>query len=181
VQRDFAAVIPLGVIPNVLVVPPARGFKTLADFVSKAKAKPGAFNFASAGVGTATYLSALRFESAADVRAAHVPFKGGPEAITEVITGRVEFFFAPVGVALPYIRDGKLAALAVNSAKRSAVLPEVPTISEAGIKNAVLDRRIPARYVRRRAKSWTDCTRRSSRRCKNKTSGRSLRRLEWSR
>ena len=68
--------------------------------------------------------------------AVHVPFKGGPEAITEVMTGRVDFFFVPVGVALPYIKDGKLTALAVNGPKRSAALPDVPTISETGIKNA---------------------------------------------
>lgn len=134
--RDFAGVVPLGVIPSVLVVPPVRGFTTVNDFVVAAKARPGALNFASAGVGTATYLSAVRFQSSAGLQAVHVPFKGGPEAITEVITGRIDFFFAPVGVALPHVKDGKLAALVVNSAKRSRALPEVPTTSEAGFTNA---------------------------------------------
>lgn len=134
--RDFAAVIPLGVVPNVLVVPPGLGFKTAGDFVAAAKAKPGALNFASAGIGTATYLSAMQFQSSAGIKAVHVPFKGGPEAMAEVMAGRVDFFFAPVGVALPHVRSGKLTALAVNSAKRSAALPEVPTTSEAGFANA---------------------------------------------
>jgi tripartite-type tricarboxylate transporter receptor subunit TctC len=134
--RDFAGVIPLGIIPSVLVVPPVRGFRTIDDFVVAAKAKPGALNFASAGVGTATYLSAVRFQSSAGVQAVHVPFKGGPEAIAEVITGRIDFFFAPVGVALPHVKEGKLTALVVNSAKRSSALPEVPTTSEAGFSNA---------------------------------------------
>ena len=134
--RDFAGVVSLGVIPSVLVVPPVRGFATVNDFVVAAKARPGALNFASAGVGTATYLSAVRFQSSAGLQAVHVPFKGGPEAITEVITGRIDFFFAPVGVALPYVKDGKLTALVVNSANRSRALPEVPTTSEAGFTNA---------------------------------------------
>jgi tripartite-type tricarboxylate transporter receptor subunit TctC len=115
--RDFAAVIPLGIVPNVLVVSSEKGFKTVGDFVAAAKVKPGAMNFASAGVGTATHLSAMRFQSSAGVQAVHVPFKGGPEAITELMAGRVDFFFAPVGVALPYVKEGKLVALVVNSAE----------------------------------------------------------------
>ncbi len=134
--QDFAAVIPLGIVPNVLVVSSEKGFKTVGDFVAAAKVKPGAMNFASAGVGTATHLSAMRFQSSAGVQAVHVPFKGGPEAITELMAGRVDFFFAPVGVALPYVKEGKLVALVVNSAERSGALPDVPTTSEAGFTNA---------------------------------------------
>jgi tripartite-type tricarboxylate transporter receptor subunit TctC len=134
--RDFSAVLPLGIVPSVLLVSPTAGFKTVADFVAAAKAKPGVLNFGSAGVGTATHLSAMRFQSSAAVEAVHVPFKGGPEIIREIIAGRIDFFFAPVGNALPYVQDGKLAALVVNSAKRSAALPEVPTTSEAGFVNA---------------------------------------------
>jgi tripartite-type tricarboxylate transporter receptor subunit TctC len=134
--RDFAAVIPLGIVPNVLVVSPEKGFKTVREFVAAAKAKPGAMNFASAGVGTATHLSAMRFQSSAGVQAVHVPFKGGPEAITEVMAGRVDFFFAPLGVVLPHVKEGKLVALVVNSAQRSSALPDVPTTSEAGFSNA---------------------------------------------
>jgi tripartite-type tricarboxylate transporter receptor subunit TctC len=104
--------------------------------VTAARAKPGTFNFASAGVGTATHLSATRFQASAGVQAAHVPFKGGPEAIGEVIAGRIDFFLVPVGVALPHVKDGKLAALAVNTAERASALPEVPTLAEAGFANA---------------------------------------------
>jgi tripartite-type tricarboxylate transporter receptor subunit TctC len=134
--RDFAAVVPLGITPFVLVVPPDRGFKTAADFVAAAKAKPGAFNFSSPGVGSASHLSAERFRLSAGVQAVHVPFKGGVEAMTEVIAGRIDFFFVGLGAALPHIRDGKLTALAVNSASRSSALPDVPTIREAGFKDA---------------------------------------------
>jgi tripartite-type tricarboxylate transporter receptor subunit TctC len=106
--RDFAAVIPLGLAPTVLVVSPASGFKTAADFVAAAKAKPGVLNFGSAGVGTATHLSAIRFQSSAGMQAVHVPFKGGPEIMSEIIAGRIDFFMAPVGNALPLVKDGKL-------------------------------------------------------------------------
>jgi tripartite-type tricarboxylate transporter receptor subunit TctC len=134
--RDFIAVAPLGIVPSIVVVPPDRGFKTLADFIAAAKHKPGAMNFASAGVGTATHLGAVRFQLSAGVRAAHVPFKGGPESMGEVIAGRIDYFLAPVGVALSHVKDGKLMALAVNAPKRIAALPEVPTMSEAGLVNA---------------------------------------------
>jgi tripartite-type tricarboxylate transporter receptor subunit TctC len=93
-------------------------------------------NFGSAGIGTATYLSAMRFQSSAGIQAVHVPFKGGPEAMSEIIAGRLDFFFAPVGNALPLVKDGALSALVVNSAKRSAALPEVPTAAESGFVDA---------------------------------------------
>ena len=134
--RDFAAVVPFGITPSVLVVPPARGWKTVGDLVAAAKAKPGALNFSSVGVGTATHLSAERFRVSAGVEAVHVPFKGGAEAMTEVIAGRIDFFFGPVALVLPQIQEGKLAALAVNGAKRSAALPDVPTTLEAGFADA---------------------------------------------
>jgi tripartite-type tricarboxylate transporter receptor subunit TctC len=134
--RDFAAVVPLGITPFVLVVPPARGFKTVRDFVAAAKAKPDAFNFSSPGVGSASHLSAERFRLSAGVQARHVAFKGGAEAMTEVIAGRIDFFFVGLAAALPHIREGKLAALAVNSATRSFALPEVPTIRQAGVNDA---------------------------------------------
>src|SRR5262245_32003184 len=134
--RDFAAVIPLGISPNALVVSPATGFKTVGDLVAAAKARSGALNFSSVGVGTATHLSGERFRLSARVEAVHVPFKGGSEAITEVIAGRIDFFFGPVGLVLPHVREGKLRALVVNGAKRSSALPDVPTTHEAGIPNA---------------------------------------------
>jgi len=134
--RDFAAVIPLGLTPFVLVTPPERGFRTAADLAAAAKAKPGAFNFSSPGVGSASHLSAERFRLSAGIAATHVPFKGGAEAMTEVIAGRIDFAFIALGAALPHIRAGKLVALAVNGEARSPSLPEVPTLRQAGFTDA---------------------------------------------
>lgn len=134
--RDFAAVIPLGLTPFVLVTPPERGFRTAADLAAAAKDKPGAFNFSSPGVGSASHLSAERFRLSAGIAATHVPFKGGAEAMTEVIAGRIDFAFIALGAALPHIRAGKLVALAVNGEARSPSLPEVPTLRQAGFTDA---------------------------------------------
>ncbi len=134
--RDFAAVVPLGVTPFVLVVRPDRGFRTVRDLVAAANAKPGAFNFSSPGVGSASHLSAERFRLSAGVAAVHVPFRGGAEMMTELVAGRIDFAFLALGAALPLIRDGKLAALAVNGATRSSALPDVPTIRQAGFDDA---------------------------------------------
>lgn len=134
--RDFAAVVPLGISPNVLVVSPARGFKTVGDLVAAAKAKPGTLNFSSVGVGSATHLSAERFQSSAGINAVHIPFKGGAEAVSEVIAGRVDFFFGPPALVLPHVRKGNLAALVVNGTGRTPALPDVPTAAEAGFKDA---------------------------------------------
>ena len=134
--RDFSAVIPLALVPNVMVVSTAKGYKTVKDVVDAAKAKPGQLNYASVGVGSATYMSAEKFRSATGIDAVHVPYKGSPEAITETISGRVDYFFAPLVSALPLIKSGKLQALAVSTPKRSAQLPDVPTIAEAGVAKA---------------------------------------------
>jgi tripartite-type tricarboxylate transporter receptor subunit TctC len=134
--RDFAPVVPLGISPSVLVVSPAKGIESAEALVAAAKTRPGALNFSSVGIGTATHLSAERFVSSAAIEAVHVPFKGGAEAMLEVVAGRVDFFFGPVALVLPHIRDGKLRGLAVNGATRSATLPEVPTLREAGYRDA---------------------------------------------
>jgi tripartite-type tricarboxylate transporter receptor subunit TctC len=134
--RDFAAVIPLGTLAGVLVVSPEKGFKTAADLVAAAKAKPGAVTFSSVGVGTATHLGAERFRLSAGIDVLHIPFRGGAEAMSEVMAGRVDFFFGPVGLVLSLVRDGKLTALAVNGSSRSAALPDVPTTLEAGFADA---------------------------------------------
>jgi tripartite-type tricarboxylate transporter receptor subunit TctC len=136
IGRDFTAVAAIGSVPNVLVISPARGIKTLKDFVAAAKAKPRSFSFASLGVGSAVYMSAERFRMSAGYEAVHVPFKGGAEGLTEVMAGRVDYYFCPIATALPFIRDGKLLALAVSSPKRSPLLPDVPTTLEAGFKNS---------------------------------------------
>jgi tripartite-type tricarboxylate transporter receptor subunit TctC len=134
--RDLVPVVPLGVSPLVLVVSPSRGFKTVGDFVAAAKAKPGAFTFSSVGVGTATHMGAERFRVSAGVDATHIPYKGGAEAMLEVVAGRIDFFFGPVGLVLPYVRDGRLVALVVNGSVRSAALPDLPTTQEAGYADA---------------------------------------------
>jgi tripartite-type tricarboxylate transporter receptor subunit TctC len=133
--RDFSAVIPFGTIPNVTVVHPSRGFKTVQDLVVAAKTS-GKFTYGSAGVGSATHWAAERLRLAGGYEAVHVPFKGGPEALTEVMAGRVDFTCMGISAALPLIREGKLVALAVSSATRSAALPEVPTTLEAGLKDS---------------------------------------------
>ncbi|MEA2871941.1 MAG: hypothetical protein QOH67_1917 [Hyphomicrobiales bacterium] len=133
---DFAAVGAIGSVPNVLIVSPEKGLKTLPEFVAAAKAKPGAFNFASVGIGSAVHLSAERFRISAGYEAQHIPFKGGAEALTEVIAGRVEYYFCPIATALPHIREGKLLGLAVSSPKRASALPDVPTTLEAGFADS---------------------------------------------
>jgi tripartite-type tricarboxylate transporter receptor subunit TctC len=134
--KDLTGVTPLAAVPNVLVVSPARGWKSVADLIAAAKAKPGALNYASAGTGSATHMNAEKFKLRAGIDAQHVPFKGTPEAMTDVIGGRDDWFFAPLSPALPLIKDGKLQALAVSSAQRSPALPDVPTTIEAGVPNS---------------------------------------------
>src|SRR4249920_1369047 len=114
----------------------AKGFKSVSGLVRAAMAKPGALNFASAGVGTATHLSAVRFNASAGIESVHVPFKAAPEILSEMIAGRIDYFLAPIAVALPFVRDGKLAALAVNTTARLPAIPNVPTLSETGFLNA---------------------------------------------
>ena len=129
---DFVPVGAIGSLPNVLIIAPSKGIKTLAEFVVAAKAKPGSFNFASLGLGSAVHMSAERFRIAAGYEAVHVPFKGGAEALTEVIAGRVDYYFCPIATALPHIKEGGLLGLAVSSPTRSALLPDVPTTLESG-------------------------------------------------
>jgi len=130
--RDFSGVTPLAALPNVMVTSPDH-FKDVKDLIAQAKAKPGQFNYASAGNGSATHMNAEVFRLAAAVQAQHVPFRGTPEAMTETIAGRIDWFFAPLVSSLSLIKDGKLKALAVGTAKRSNALPQVPTTVEAGV------------------------------------------------
>jgi tripartite-type tricarboxylate transporter receptor subunit TctC len=131
--KDFSAVTPLAIVPNVMVVSPNKGYKSVKDVVAAAKEKPGQLNYASAGLGSATHMSAEKFKLATGIDALHVPYKGSPEAITETMTGRIDYFFAPLVSALPMIKSGKLIPLAVSTPKRSSQLPDVPTLAEAGI------------------------------------------------
>lgn len=133
---DFAGITPLGALPNMLIISPSKGIKTLQELVAAAKAKPGTFNYASVGVGSGTHLSVEKLKLAAGFDAVHVPFRGGPEALTEVIAGRVDFYFCPINTALPHIREGRLIALVTSAASRAPELPDVPTAAEAGYQNA---------------------------------------------
>jgi tripartite-type tricarboxylate transporter receptor subunit TctC len=134
--NDLAAVIALGKNPNVLVVSPEKGWKTIHDMVAAAKSRPGTFNYGSAGVGTATHISAERLRQSAGLQAQHVPYRGGPEAITDVLGGRVDFYYCPISTAIPLIRDGRLLGLAVSTPERASALPEIPTSLEAGFANS---------------------------------------------
>jgi tripartite-type tricarboxylate transporter receptor subunit TctC len=131
--KDFIDIVPLGGQPNVLVVAPSTGIKTVAELVAQAKQKPGQLNFGSAGTGSGTHINGEKFKLAAGIDVMHIPYKGTPEALTDTIAGRVTYFFSPISAALPFVRDGKLVALAVSTAKRSGALPNVPTVAEAGL------------------------------------------------
>ena len=137
--KDFSAITPLGNVPLVLVVAPSKGIKTVQELVARAKAKPGEINYAAAGIGTPPHLAMERFRLAAAFEGQLVPFKGAPEALTEVMTGRVDIYFCPITPALPLIRDGKVLALAVSSSRRASALPDVPTTVEAGVPESDLD------------------------------------------
>jgi tripartite-type tricarboxylate transporter receptor subunit TctC len=130
--RDFAPVIMLGVSPSVLVASPAKGWKSVADLVAAAKTRPGDLNFASAGVGSASHMAAERLRLATNIDVRHVPFRGPVEAFTEVISGRLDFYFLPMAPALPNIKTSKVVALAVSTPTRASLLPDVPTVVEAG-------------------------------------------------
>jgi tripartite-type tricarboxylate transporter receptor subunit TctC len=130
--KDLAGISLLAEQPNILVVAPSKGWKTAGDVVKAAKAEPGKLTYASAGAGSATHMNAEKFRVSAGIDTMHIPYKGTPEALTDTMNGRVDYFFAPVIAALPMVRDNRVTALAVGSAKRASVLPDVPTTEEAG-------------------------------------------------
>jgi len=130
--KDLVGISLLAQQPNVLVAAPSKGWKSAADLVKAAQAEPGKLTYASAGTGSGTHMNAEKFRLHAKFDALHIPYKGTPEALNDTMTGRVDFFFAPVVSALSIVRDGKLAPLAVGSEKRASVLPDVPTTQEAG-------------------------------------------------
>ncbi|MCR6477130.1 tripartite tricarboxylate transporter substrate binding protein [Variovorax sp. ZS18.2.2] len=130
---DFAGVTPISSLPNALVISPSMNIKTLQQLLAAARAKPGSMNFASAGQGSATHLNAEKFKMAAKIDATNIPFKGSGEAVTEVLSGRVDYYFSPIAPVIGQIKEGQLLALAVGSPKRAAALPDVPTTTEAGV------------------------------------------------
>jgi tripartite-type tricarboxylate transporter receptor subunit TctC len=134
--RDLSSVLMIGATANVMIVPASRPWKTVQDFIAAAKAKPGSISFGSVGIGSATHISAEKFRLAAGIEATHVPYRGGAEAIADILGGRVDFYFCPLATALPLIHAGQVRALVVSTPKRVADLPDVPTPSEAGLTNA---------------------------------------------
>jgi tripartite-type tricarboxylate transporter receptor subunit TctC len=134
--RDLLPVVMFGIQPSVLVAAPSKGWKNVTDLVTAAKAKPGTLNYASAGLGSASHMAAERLRLAAGLNVQHIPFRGPVEAFTEVMTGRVDFYYLPIAPALPNIKDGKVVALAVSTPTRAPTLPDVPTAAEAGYPDA---------------------------------------------
>jgi tripartite-type tricarboxylate transporter receptor subunit TctC len=134
--KDFAPTVLFGVQPSVLVASPEKGWKTVKDLIATAKANPGKLNYASAGVGSASHIAAERLRVASKIQAQHIPFRGPVEAFTEVMAGRVDYYYLPIAPALPNIRSGKVVALAVSTPDRAKLLPDVPTVAEAGFPTA---------------------------------------------
>ena len=134
--RDLEPVAMLGAQPSVLVAAPGKGFKTVADLVAAAKSRPGELNFASAGIGSASHIAGERFRLTAGLQVQHIPYRGPVEALSDLMTGRIDFYFLPIAPALPLIKQGKVIALAVSTPKRAQLLADIPTIAEAGYPNA---------------------------------------------
>ena len=134
--NDLVAIAPIAWQAFVLVTAAPAGAGTLAALIAAAKAKPGQLNYGSPGVGSYPHLGGENLKTAAGIDAVHVPFKGPGDVIVELLAGRIDFAYSPVAIALPYIRDGKLNALAVSSDARSRLLPEIPTTAEAGLSGS---------------------------------------------
>jgi tripartite-type tricarboxylate transporter receptor subunit TctC len=130
--KDFSAVAMLGSLPSVLIVPPTLGINSVKELVAMLKAKPGAYNYATAGVGSGAHVSAEAFNVAAGVKALHVPLKGTPPMLTETMAGRIHYAWVPAVSSMGLVQDGKVKPLAVSTPRRITALPEVPTIAEAG-------------------------------------------------
>ncbi len=130
--KDFAAVAMLGSLPSVLIVPPTLGVNSVRELVAMLKAKPGEYNYATAGIGSGAHVSAEKFNVAAGVKALHVPLKGTPPMLAETMAGRIHYAWVPAVSSMGLVKDGKVKPLAVSTPKRIAALPDVPTIAEAG-------------------------------------------------
>jgi len=131
--KDFAPITALGTSAFIVAVNPNVPAKSLAELIALAKEQPGRINFGSSGTGGSPHLAAELFQSMANVRMVHVPYKGLSLAITDLLGGHIQVLFADVGLAVPFIKDGKMRALAITSSNRSPLLPEVPTVTEAGV------------------------------------------------
>ena len=139
VLNDLAGVAPLVSLPSVLIAPPSLGVKSVKQLVAMAKARPGEFNYGTAGVGSAAHINSEKFNHAAGIKAVHVPLKGTPPILSETMGGRLQYAWVPIIASLGPIKDGKLTALALSTAQRNAALPGVPTIAEAGFPGGEFD------------------------------------------
>lgn len=131
--KDFAGITMTASGPALVLVPPALGAKTVKDLIAIARSRPGQFNFSSAGVGSGSHFAGELFRIAAGIDAVHIPFKGIPEALTETMAGRVQFFMSPLASAVGLVKEGKVPAIAVTSSARVSQLPNVPTVAESGL------------------------------------------------
>ena len=131
--KDFSPVSQIVASPSVVVVAPSLGVKSVNELIAIAKQKPGQINFGSAGIGSGTHLNGEQFKFAAGINVVHVPYKGSPEALLDTMAGRIQYFISPLVPALPLIRDGRLLPLAVTTAQRTPMLPDVPTVAEAAL------------------------------------------------
>jgi tripartite-type tricarboxylate transporter receptor subunit TctC len=134
--KDFIDVAPISIAPNVFVVANNSPYKTLADFIAAAKAKPDSINFGHAGIGSGTHLNTEKFIAATGIKVVEIPYKGTPEVVKDIMGGQTDCYFAPISAAISNVRSGRLRALAVSSSTRSSQLPDVPTVAEAGVKGA---------------------------------------------
>lgn len=130
--KDLSTVAMLGSLPSVLIVPPSLGVSSVKELVAMLKAKPGQYNYATAGVGSGAHVGIEKFNNATGVKAVHVPLKGTPPILAETMAGRVEYAMVPAVSGMGPVRDGKVKPLAVTTSKRVAALPDVPTLGEAG-------------------------------------------------
>ena len=131
--KDFVPIVRLTTTPNILAVHPSVGVKSVKELIDLAKSKPDQLSFASSGVATGTHLSAELFKVLAGVKMVHVPYAGSPQAVTDLLAGRIQVFFSPASTVLQHVRDGKLVALASTEGKRTAIAPDLPTMVEGGL------------------------------------------------
>lgn len=137
--RDIARVAQIAAFPTLLITAPTSGIGSVKDLIALAKSRPGQLTFGSAGAGGGLHLSGEMLKVAAKIEVIHVPYKGAAEPVGETVAGRIHYMFAPPGVALPHIKQGRLIALAVGSGQRSAALPDVPTVAESGVPGFAYD------------------------------------------
>ena len=163
--KDFAPIALISTTPNLLVVHPSIGVKSVKELIALAREKPDSLSFGSSGVATGTHLSAELFKVLTGVKMVHVPYGGSAQAVTDLLAGRIQLLFSPASTVIQHVHDGKLVALAATEAKRVAIAPDVPTMAEAGLSGFATGLWFgllapPARRARRSTRSPPPPTRR---------------------